>query len=94
MILKGKYFKGINPLGATELFNCKMNCCFTKYLSIKIEITTLKVKVLHPSVCGSFFSKIILDTSWLSSAKTRGIYQGIWFEEGLEQVICDVAIFQ
>ena len=83
--------KGVDPLHPTELRDLQLDCRLSKVCTIEIQISALDIPILQPGFCFLLLAEVILDISRPLCTRAGGIYKAVWLEEGLEQVVCDLA---
>jgi hypothetical protein len=91
MILERESRQGVDRLCPAELGDLQFDREQANVFAVEIQIAAVKTPVFRARYGFLLLAKVVSDTSRLMCSGTSGINQGIWFEEGPEQLVRDGA---
>lgn len=90
MIHERKSFQGVDPLSTMELLDSQFLNNFTEHVSIEVKRAALQFEIFHPLAGLLLLTKVIPNTSWLTTSPTDRDDVVVCFEKSPEQVISNL----
>ena len=91
MILERESRQGVDTLCPAELGDLQFDREYAQVFAVEIQIAAVETPVFRARYGCLLLAKVVSNTSRLMCSGASGIDQGIRLEEGLEQVVRDIA---